>query len=280
MAKKEMTGKELAELTVINSLIGKNYKRLDSARKYIKDNHLDDIQEMIDNMEFNEHYGGYGYTDEEKEEMLNEKIYPDHNYTMRSLELTNANLGQKIRYFRQIAGMTQKELAQECNVNESTIRNYELGNRFPDYDTLNVIASALEVSIFALRSNQKPNTPQSALNFLFDMEKHYLLKPVEIDGRMYLGFDYDINAIDTNSVETLISTAPFMMEKLLQIWAKFYQKFESGEIDETTYLLWQKKYPTFATPNPDDMFGAKEYPEIDIDSKISDAKKRIRKTKI
>jgi hypothetical protein len=56
--------------------------------------------------------------------------------------------------------------------------------------------------------------------------------------------------------------------------------FQSGEIDEDTYLLWQSKYPTFATPSPDDMFGTKTYNDVTIDQKIADAKKRVRKTKI
>jgi transcriptional regulator with XRE-family HTH domain len=280
MAKKEMTGQESNELALINSLTGKNYKKIESARKYVKDHNLSDIQELLDNIEFNDKYEEYSYTDEEREAMSSEILYANHKYTLHSLELCNANLGQRIRYYRQIAGMTQKELANLCKLNESTIRNYELGNRFPDYDTLAVLATALEVSIFALTDKQRPNAPHSALKFLFDMEKYYLLKPVEIDGRMYLGFDYDIKSLDPNSLDDILSFTPAMMERLVMIWECFYNMFQSGEIDEDTYLLWQSKYPTFATPSPDDMFGTKTYNDVTIDQKIADAKKRVRKTKI
>lgn len=280
MAKKEMTGKELNELALINSLTGKNYKKIESARKYVKDNNLNDIQELLDNMEFNDEYEDYSYNDEERQAMSNELIYANHKYTLRSLELCNANLGQRIRYYRQIAGMTQKELANLCELNESTIRNYELGNRCPDYDTLAALATALEVSVFALNDRQRPSAPQSALKFLFDMEKYYLLKPVEIDGRMYLGFDYDAESIDPNSLDDMLSFTPAMMERLVMIWEQFYKMFQSGEIDEDTYLLWQNKYPTFATPNPEDIFGAKRDNDVTIDQKIADAKKRVRNTKI
>ena len=53
-------------------------------------------------------------------------------FSLNAKNLASANLGQKIRFYRQIAGMTQKELGAACGVNESTIRNYELGNRYPD----------------------------------------------------------------------------------------------------------------------------------------------------
>lgn len=275
-----MTGKELNELALINSLTGKSYKKIESARKYVKDNNLKDIQELIDNIEFNDEYEEYSYTDEESQAMSNELIYANHKYTLRSLELCNANLGQRIRYYRQIAGMTQKELANLCELNESTIRNYELGNRYPDYDTLVVLANALEVSFYALNDRQIPSAPQSALKFLFDMEKYYLLKPVEIDGRMYLGFDYDMESLDPNSLDDIPSFTPAMMERLVMIWERFYKMFQSGEIDEDTYLLWQNKYPTFATPNPEDIFGAKRDNDVTIDQKNADAKKRARKTNI
>ena len=280
MAKKEMTRKELNELALINSLTGKNYKKIESARKYVKDNNLKDIQELIDNIEFNDEYEEYSYTDEERQAMSNELIYANHKYTLRSLELCNANLGQRIRYYRQIAGITQKELANLCELNESTIRNYELGNRCPDYDTLVVLANALEVSFYALNDRQVPSAPQSALKFLFDMEKYYLLKPVEINGRMYLGFDYDMDSLDPNSLDDMLSFTPAMMERLVMLWERFYKMFQSGEIDEDTYLLWQSKYPTFATPNPEDIFGAKRDNDVTIDQKIADAKNRVRKTKI
>ena len=52
----------------------------------------------------------------------------------------DATLGEHIRFYRQQAGLTQKELAGLCEVSESAIRNYELGNRVPDFLTLHTIA--------------------------------------------------------------------------------------------------------------------------------------------
>ena len=43
-------------------------------------------------------------------------------------EKFTSRVGTLIRNFRIAADMTQKELAEKCGLNESTIRNYELGN--------------------------------------------------------------------------------------------------------------------------------------------------------
>ena len=53
-----------------------------------------------------------------------------------------SRVGYLIRNFRIASDMTQKELADKCGLNESTIRNYELGNRYPDAATLLNIAGA------------------------------------------------------------------------------------------------------------------------------------------
>ena len=44
-------------------------------------------------------------------------------FSLNAKNLASANLGQKIRFYRQIAGMTQKDLGIAVGVNESTIRN-------------------------------------------------------------------------------------------------------------------------------------------------------------
>lgn len=70
------------------------------------------------------------------------------------------------------------------------------------------------------------------------------------------------------------------MEQLLRTWSRFQQMFEAGEIDEETYLLWQTKFPTYATGNPEDILGAEYKGDVSIDQRIMDAKKRFRKTRV
>jgi transcriptional regulator with XRE-family HTH domain len=271
--KKEMSGKDINKLKLINGMTGKKFKDLVTAEKYIEKNNLEDIKGWLNSIEFSDDANEYSYTDEEEDEMLDSKLYDDHNYTLRSTELCNANLGQRLRYFRQIAGLTQKELAEKCELSESTVRNYELGNRFPDYDTIHILSAVLEVDSLVLSRTYNASMPHAVLKYLFDLEKYYLMVPVEIDGRMYLKFD-------TKKAEDLLESPSSMMEQLLRVWAKFHQMFEAGEIDEETYLLWQMKYPTYATGRADDIFGSEYKGDVNIDQRIADAKKMFRKTKV
>ena len=99
-----------------------------------------------------------------------------------------SRVGVLIRNFRIAAELTQKELAERCGLNESTIRNYELGNRYPDEATLLNIANHLNVSFFALSDPDVANI-FSALHVLFDMEWAYGLRPTIKDGKVVLKFE-------------------------------------------------------------------------------------------
>ena len=65
------------------------------------------------------------------------------------------SIGSKIRLYRKYRGLTQKELGDACGLNESTIRNYELGNRYPDKQTLTQIAMSCLTSSAATASFQR-----------------------------------------------------------------------------------------------------------------------------
>ncbi|MGE4213806.1 MAG: helix-turn-helix domain-containing protein [Anaerotignaceae bacterium] len=64
------------------------------------------------------------------------------------------NTGEKIRYFRNKKSMSQKQLGKKSGVSEITIRKYEAGNVPTTLDTLAKLASALDVSLQALRAGQ------------------------------------------------------------------------------------------------------------------------------
>ena len=65
-------------------------------------------------------------------------------------EKFTSRVGYLIRNFRIASDMTQKELADKCGLNESTIRNYELGNRYPDEATLLNIADNTSLCLAVL----------------------------------------------------------------------------------------------------------------------------------
>lgn len=98
-------------------------------------------------------------------------------------EKFTSRVGYLIRNFRNASDLTQKELADKCGLNESTIRNYELGNRYPDEATLLNIANNLGVSFYALSDPDVANI-FSALHVLFDIEWAYGLRPTLKDGEI------------------------------------------------------------------------------------------------
>lgn len=195
------------------------------------------------------------------------------DFSLNAKNLASANLGQKIRFYRQIAGMTQKELGSACGVNESTIRNYELGNRYPDSDTIFEIANALEISPYVL-ATPDPISAASSLQYLFSMEKTLDLTPTTIDGKVYLEVSSDIDVNDA-------TVAPLSnLKRMFSHWATMYEKFINEEIDEETYLLWQAKYLSFGTDSADFLLDAENEKAIEVDKNISDAKKRFRKANL
>ena len=58
--------------------------------------------------------------------------------------------GEKIKYYRNLRGLTQKQLGEMCGLSEPAIRNYELGNRTPSPQQLEKIAAALNVTVTEL----------------------------------------------------------------------------------------------------------------------------------
>ena len=194
-------------------------------------------------------------------------------FSLNAKNLASANLGQKIRFYRQIAGMTQKELGSACGVNESTIRNYELGNRYPDSDTIFEISNALEISPYVL-ATPDPISAASSLQYLFSMEKTLDLTPTTIDGKVYLEVSSDIDVNDA-------TVAPLSnLKRMFSHWATMYEKFINEEIDEETYLLWQAKYLSFGTDSAAFLLDAENEKAIEVDKNISDAKKRFRKANL
>ena len=148
-----------------------------------------------------------------------------------------SRVGVLIRNFRIAAELTQKELAERCGLNESTIRNYELGNRYPDEATLLNIANHLNVSFFALSDPDVANI-FSALHVLFDMEWAYGLRPTIKDGKVVLKFEERLPSAGPRPQEDLDN-----FKKMVEYWARLRDKLENGEITETEYYLKEIKFP-------------------------------------
>ena len=133
--------------------------------------------------------------------------------------------------------MTQQELANKCGLNESTIRNYELGNRYPDAATLLNIANNLNVSFYALSDPDVANI-FSALHGLFDIERAYGLRPTIKGGELSFKFEERLSCTGSCPQEGLDS-----FRKMVEYWARLRDRLEDGEITESEYYLKEIKFP-------------------------------------
>lgn len=66
-------------------------------------------------------------------------------------------IGERIRNYRKIVGLTQKELGTLSGTSERTIQNYETGKRQPRIEQLQKIAPILKVSVTDLLGSPKSN---------------------------------------------------------------------------------------------------------------------------
>ena len=71
------------------------------------------------------------------------------------------NIGDRIIKFRELKGMTRKELASILGVSPATITRYEKGEREPNLETIKKIACALNKSLSDLLENDNDSEPTS-----------------------------------------------------------------------------------------------------------------------
>lgn len=162
--------------------------------------------------------------------------------------VANQVLGVRIRYFRKKNGLTQKELADALGVNDSTIRNYELGNRMPDANTLSAIAKALEVDFYTLKGADV-NSIDSALHALFDIEDLYGLVPDVIDGKVCLIMDDENRFSYTDRDSDKLDS----FKDVMSDWLRARQSLLCGDISEEFYSSWKEKYPGFSGIDENDI---------------------------
>ena len=65
-------------------------------------------------------------------------------------------IGQNIRYYRHLRGLTQEKLAELAEINEKLISFYETDSRIPPIFNLIEIASALDVTLDELCGLHQP----------------------------------------------------------------------------------------------------------------------------
>ena len=161
---------------------------------------------------------------------------------LKSNSNNTSRLGELIRFHRLLNNLTQKDLAEKCGLNESTIRNYELGNRCPDEETLLKIADALHINYYTL-AEPTPENPAGALHMLFDLEVLYGLVPEVMDGKLCLTFE-EPSEQATSDDKIKIQA----LKSLIEEWHLTRNKWKENEIDFFSYLNWVSKHPEHIRP--------------------------------
>ena len=157
----------------------------------------------------------------------------------------DATLGEKIRFYRQQAGLTQKELAGLCEVSESAIRNYELGNRVPDFLTLKTIAEQLRVSYYATADVDLTEL-DGAVQALFKLEEIYGLHPIEVDGHIHFVFRDSVALEDfQKNPDITLAGIGAMLQQRVRSFLKVCAQHNAGELSDEDYALWKSKFPAF-----------------------------------
>ena len=146
-------------------------------------------------------------------------------------------IGERIRFFRNLKGMTQKYLGIQVGFPEKTadirMAQYESGTRTPKADLTNTLAEVLEVSPLAL-SVPDIDSEQGLMHTLFALEDLYGFKPDPTENGVALKLESSRMASDC-------------VLQMMTAWAEQAAKYKSGEITKDEYDEWRYNYPKFDT---------------------------------
>ena len=143
-------------------------------------------------------------------------------------------IGERIRFFRNLRGMTQKYLGQVVGFPEKTadirMAQYESGSRTPKAELTENLAGALGVSPLAL-SVPDIDSYLGLMHTLFALEDIYGMKIDKLDDEVCI-------RLDKNRGTSYIS----LLERFTA-WQKEAEKYRNGEISKEEYDHWRYTYP-------------------------------------
>ena len=146
-------------------------------------------------------------------------------------------IGERIRFIRNLRGMTQKYLGLMLGFpdNSADVRlaQYESEDRTPKADLTVQMAYALDVSPKAI-SVPDIDSMDGLMHTLFTLEDRKLIRILDADGMICLRaeiFDGGTQAAD--------------FEQRLRAWQEQNAKLKAGEITKEDYDRWRYHYPDF-----------------------------------
>lgn len=142
-------------------------------------------------------------------------------------------IGERIKYFRNLRGMTMKELGFNLGFTEKTadvrVSQYESGKRIPKNELVEKLADELGVSVAALNVPDI-DTSTGVINTLFAVEDLYGLYVDDIDGEICLRIDMQKGQDSQDSI---------LLLQMLNSWYIQHLKYESGKISKEEYDNWR-----------------------------------------
>ncbi len=146
-------------------------------------------------------------------------------------------IGERIHFFRNMRGMTQKYLGQLMGFPEKSadvrLAQYETGARTPKADLTTSLANALDVSTLAL-SVPDIYSYIGLMHTLFTLEDRYGLKIDEADGDVCL------------KVDVFKGKDAARLHEMLCSWRQAAAMLKAGEISQEDYDQWRYRYPEFS----------------------------------
>ena len=146
-------------------------------------------------------------------------------------------IGERIRFFRNLRGMTQKYLGLKAGLGEKTadirMAQYEAGTRTPKDDLTKSVAGILEVSPSALTVPDF-DSDIGLMHSLFYLEDEYGLTIEKEDDEV----SFHIDPKKSNKAAELLTA--------VKQWADMAAQYKNGDIDRDVYDDWRYLYPKYA----------------------------------
>ncbi len=145
-------------------------------------------------------------------------------------------IGERIRFFRNLRGMTQKWLGLTLGFSEGSadirLAQYEAGARKPKEDLVKSLARIFEISPLAL-TVPDIDSDLGFIHTMFAIEDIYGVK-VEKDSRG-VHIIFEKRSAEMNPAVYEMAAA----------WAEQALRFRAGEIDKEDYDQWRHNFPQF-----------------------------------
>jgi transcriptional regulator with XRE-family HTH domain len=145
-------------------------------------------------------------------------------------------IGERIRFFRNLRGMTQKYLGTVVGFPEKTadirMAQYESGSRTPKADLTESLAGVLGVSPLAL-SVPDIDSYLGLMHTLFTLEDRYGLTVEKGENGVFM-------RVDPRKGKDAAE-----LSEMLNAWAEQAEKYHNGDISRDEYDKWRYNYPKY-----------------------------------